>query len=99
MRDRKFNITKAEEGAAFGVHVVPKAVRNEIVGKHGDVIKVNLTSKTVGGIANDVLVSFIAEQLNIKRENVEIVAGLAAAEKMVIVVGVSPHQVEDLLLE
>ena len=98
MREIKFNITKAEDGAAFAVHVVPKATKNEVVGKHGDALKINLISNTVGGIANDTLVNFIAQKLNIKREKVEIAAGLTSAEKMVIVVGVSPQQVETLLL-
>ena len=39
MREIKFNITKAEDGAAFAVHVVPKAAKNEVVGKHGDALK------------------------------------------------------------
>lgn len=99
MREIKFNITKAEEGAAFAVHVVPKATKNEVVGKHGDALKINLTSKTAGGIANDTLINFIAQKLDVKRKNVEIVAGLTSTEKMVIVVGVSPHNVESLLLD
>jgi uncharacterized protein len=98
MREIKFNITKAEDGAAFAVHIVPKAAKNEVVGKHGDALKINLISNTVGGIANDTLINFIAQKLNIKREKVEIAAGLTSAEKMVIVVGVSPQQVETLLL-
>jgi uncharacterized protein (TIGR00251 family) len=98
MREIKFNITKAEDGAAFAVHIVPKAAKNEVVGKHGDALKINLISNTVGGIANDTLVNFIAQKLNIKREKVEIAAGLTSAEKMVVVVGVSPQQVETLLL-
>ena len=98
MREIKFNITKAEDGAAFAVHVVPKAAKNEVVGKHGDALKINLISNTVGGIANDTLVNFIAQKLNIKREKVEIAAGLTSAEKMVVVVGVSPQQVESLML-
>ena len=98
MRDIKFNITKAEEGAAFAVHVVPKAPKNEVVGKHGDALKIHLTSTTVGGTANDNLINFVAEKLSLKREKVEIVAGLNSAEKMVIVVGISPVEVEDLLL-
>jgi len=98
MREIKFNITKAEEGAAFAVHVVPKAVKNEVVGKHGDALKIHLTSNTVGGIANDTLINFIANKLNIKREKVEIAAGLTSAEKMMVVVGLSPQQVEELLL-
>ena len=98
MRDIKFNITKAEEGVAFAVHVVPKAPKNEVVGKHGDALKVHLTSTTVGGTANDNLIKFMAEKLSIKQEKVEIAAGLNSAEKMVIVVGISPVDVEDLLL-
>jgi uncharacterized protein (TIGR00251 family) len=98
MREIKFNITKAEEGAAFAVHVVPKAIKNEVVGKHGDALKVHLTSNTVGGIANDTLINFIAQKLNIKREKVEIAAGLTSAEKMIVIVGLSPQQVEELLL-
>ena len=98
MRNIKFNITKAEEGAAFAVHVVPKAKKNEVVGKHGDALKINLTSNTVGGIANDTLINFLAEKLDIRREKVEIAAGLTSAEKMIVVVGVSPHSVESTLL-
>ncbi|HMR65350.1 MAG TPA: DUF167 domain-containing protein [Anaerolineae bacterium] len=98
MRDIKFNITKAEEGAAFAVHVVPKAKKNEVVGKHGDALKINLTSTTVSGLANDNLINFLAEKLNIKREKVEIAAGLKSAEKMIVVVGVSPQSVESILL-
>ncbi len=98
MRDREFKITKAEEGAAFAVHVVPKAAKNEVVGKHGDALKIHLTSNSVGGIANDTLITFISERLNVKRDSVEIAAGLTSSEKMVIVVGLPPAKVEDLLL-
>ena len=98
MQDREFKITKAEEGAAFAVHVVPKAVKNEVVGKYGDALKIHLTSNSVGGIANDTLINFIADKLGIKREKVEIVAGLTSAAKMVIVVGVMPTKVEEQLL-
>ena len=98
MHDREFKITKAEEGAAFAVFVVPKATKNEVIGKHGDALKINLTSNSVGGIANDTLINFICEKLDVKRDQVEIAGGLAAAEKMVIVVGLSPVVVERILL-
>jgi uncharacterized protein (TIGR00251 family) len=98
-RDRKFEITKAEEGAAFAVHVVPKSSKNEVIGKHGDALKINLTSQSVGGNANDILIAFIADELGVKQENVEVAAGLTSKEKMIIVVGVSPQAVEDLLLD
>ncbi len=95
---REFKITKAEEGAAFAVHVVPKSVKNEVVGKHGDALKVRLISNTVGGIANETLINFLAQKLGIERNKVEIAAGLTSAEKMVVVVGVTPADVESRLL-
>ena len=78
MRDIDFKITNAEEGAALLVSVVPNATRNEVVGKHGDALKVNLTTATVSGIANDTLITFFGQKLGVDRENVEIVAGLAS---------------------
>lgn len=95
---REFKITKAEEGAAFAVHVVPKSVKNEVVGKHGDALKIKLITTTVGGIANDTLINFLAQKLEIEREKVEIAAGLTSAEKMVVVVGLTPTEVENRLL-
>jgi hypothetical protein len=98
MREIEFKITKAEEGAAFAVHVVPQSAVNEVVGKHGDALKVRLTAKSTSGIANDNLVEFLAEKLKIAQKNIEIVAGQSSSEKMVIVVGLTPGEVENRLL-
>lgn len=95
---REFKITKAEEGAAFAVHIVPKSGKNEVVGKHGDALKIKLISTSVGGIANDTLINFLSQKLNIERNKVEIAAGLGSAEKMIVVVGLTPTEVENRLL-
>ena len=95
---REFKITKAEEGAAFAVHIVPKSVKNEVVGKHGDALKIRLISTTVSGIANDTLINFLAQKLKIERDKVEVAAGFTSAEKMIVVVGVTPAEVESRLL-
>jgi len=95
---REFKITKAEEGAAFAVHIVPKSVKNEVVGKHGDALKIRLISTTVSGIANDTLINFLAQKLKIERDKVEIAAGLTSAQKMIVVVVVTPAEVESRLL-
>jgi uncharacterized protein (TIGR00251 family) len=95
---REFKITKAEEGAAFAVHIVPKSVKNEVVGKHGDALKIRLISTSYSGTANDTLIKFLAQKLKIEREKIEIAAGLASAEKMVVVVGLTPIEAESRLL-
>jgi uncharacterized protein (TIGR00251 family) len=98
MREIEFKITKAEEGAAFAVHVVPKSTKNEVAGKHGDALKIRLTSNSVRGIANDTLISFLAKKLEIDRKDIEVAAGQTSAEKMVVVVGLTPVEVESRLL-
>ncbi len=98
MLDRDFKITKAEEGAAFAVYVVPKCAKNEVVGKHGDALKVRLISTSVSGNANEILLDFLAEKLEVERESVEVAAGESSAEKMVVVLGVAPIEVERSLL-
>ena len=98
MLNRDFKITNAEEGAAFAVHIVPQCKKNEVVGKYGDALKVHLTSATVKDSCNDTLLSFLAKKLKVNRQNLEIVAGTAGAEKMVVVVGVTPAEAERRLL-
>ena len=98
MREIEFKITKAEEGAAFAVHIVPQSAENEVVGKHGDALKIRLTAKSASGIANDDLLEFLAEQLQIDQKNIEIAAGESSSEKMVVVVGLTPGEVESRLL-
>ncbi len=98
MLDREFKITKAEEGAAFAVHVVPKSIKNEVVGKHGDALKIRLITTSARGAANNTLLDFLAEKLSVERESIEVAAGLDSTEKMVVVVGLTPVEVEGRLL-
>jgi len=99
MREIKFKITNAEEGAAFAVHVVPKASKTEVAGKHGDALKIKLAGTTAKGpTANNKLLNFLAQKLGINHENIEIAAGANSTEKMIVVVGMSPTKVEDILL-
>ena len=72
MRDRKFNITKAEEGAAFGVHVVPKATRNEILGKHG-----LAQSRFAPHYASDLAVPFLEGEVSMARGGLPEIGHLA----------------------
>jgi uncharacterized protein (TIGR00251 family) len=96
-REIKFKITHAEGGAAFPVRVTPRASKNEISGRHGDAIKVRLAAPPVEGAANEALVSFLAEKLGVRANQIEIIAGHASRDKIVCVVGLTPQQVEERL--
>jgi uncharacterized protein (TIGR00251 family) len=94
----QFKITEADGGMVFAVRVVPRASRNDIVGIHGDALKVRLTALPVEGRANEALIAFLAQRLGVRKSQVEIVAGATSRRKMVRVIGLSAQEVEERLL-
>jgi uncharacterized protein (TIGR00251 family) len=70
------------------VHVQPRAKKSEVVGRHGDAIKVRLQAPPVDGAANEELVRFLAESLGIARRAITIVGGLTSRRKTVEIDGV-----------
>ena len=98
MREIKFRITKVEKGAAFAVIVVPRARKTEIVGRQGDAIKIRVAAPPEKGKANEELLSFLAEKLGVKREQLEIVGGSSSRNKVISVIGMEPDEVEKKLL-
>lgn len=94
----QLKITEAGGGVAFAVRVVPRASRNEIVGVHGDALKVRLTAPPVEGRANEALIAFLAQWLGVRKSQVEIVAGATSRRKMIRVIGLLAQEVEERLL-
>jgi uncharacterized protein (TIGR00251 family) len=69
------------------LHVQPGAKRTEVVGMHGERIKVRLAAPARDGRANAELIEFLSEQLEVPRRNVTIESGLASRQKRVVVEG------------
>jgi uncharacterized protein (TIGR00251 family) len=80
------------------VHVVPRAKRTEVVGGHGDAIRIRLAAPPVDGAANAELVRFLAKRLGVVRASVRIKSGAGARRKIVEVAGRSSDDVRRLLL-
>lgn len=92
---RKFEITDAKRGAAFTVRVVTRAQKNEIVGVQEDKsLKIRLTASPTEGQANDALIKFLAERLDVPESSIEIVAGKDNRDKWISVSGISTADVE-----
>jgi uncharacterized protein (TIGR00251 family) len=83
--------------ARLVVHVVPRAKRTEVVGRHGDAIKIKLKAPPVDGAANAELVRFVAERLDVPRGDVTIVSGLTSRRKTVEVAGIRAEVLSRLL--
>jgi uncharacterized protein (TIGR00251 family) len=80
------------EGCVLAVHVQPGAKRTEIVGEHGDALKIRLAAPPVDGKANDALLAFLAETLGLARRDVSLRAGQSSRRKL-IEIGLPPGQV------
>lgn len=94
----QLKITEAGDGVTFAVRVVPRASRNEIVGVHGDALKIRVTAPPVEGRANEALIAFLAKRLDVRKSQVEIVAGGTSRRKMIRVIGLSLQEVGERLL-
>lgn len=98
-QDRKFEITDARRGTALTVRVVSNTARAEFAGVlENGAIRIRLTAGGAGGqAANDELLVFLADQLELTVEQMEIVAGADERDKIVSIEGVSSSQIEAAL--
>jgi uncharacterized protein (TIGR00251 family) len=63
------------------VHAQPGARRTEIVGLHGDALKIRVAARALEDRANQALLEFLAEAFDVPRRAVRLVAGMKAREK------------------
>jgi len=89
-------IEEAHGRVRFSVHVQPRASRNEIIGVHGDSLKVRLTAPPVENAANEALVDLLASAFGVRRDSITILAGRSSRSKLVEVRGASAERVRRL---
>ena len=97
--DRKFQITDAKGGAAFTVRVVTRSASTQLVGLQEDgTLKIRLMANAAGdSAANEELVEFLASELGVSQDHIEIVAGATGRDKLVSVEGITTLLVEERL--
>ena len=90
-------VHESAKGVSFAVRVQPRARKNAITGTLGDALKLALTAPPVEGRANQAVIEFLAEALEIPRASVTITSGATSRNKVVRVAGVSRRIVEQKL--
>ncbi len=74
------------------VHVLPRAGKTEVVGWHGDAVKIRLKAPPVDGAANEELIKFLSKTIRVPRSAVRIASGVTSRRKRIEVDGVSQHE-------
>lgn len=90
-------VLEGKEGCTFRVRVVPRSRRDEVVGLHGDALKLRLAAPPERGKANRALSKFLAGLLGVAPSDVEILSGHTSRRKRVRVRGVSAASVRALV--
>ena len=72
-------------GLKFNIYVQPRSSRNQVVGLHGDALKVKIKAPPVEGAANKMCIAVLAKALNVPKSAVEIVSGHGARTKRLLV--------------
>jgi uncharacterized protein (TIGR00251 family) len=83
-------LRQTDEGLTIALQIQPGAKRTEVVGAHGDALKIKVQAPPVDGAANEALLAFLAKALGVKARDVKLLRGATSRQKVVLVTGVTP---------
>lgn len=75
------------DGLVLTLHVQPGAKKTQVIGPHGDALKIKLAAPPIEGRANDALRRFIADTFDVPLRNVEFKQGEQSRHKVLVVRG------------
>jgi uncharacterized protein (TIGR00251 family) len=78
------------QGYVLRLTVVPGAQRTQVVGRHGDRLKVRLAAPPEKGAANRELIAFLAKALKLPKSALKLTLGAQSRAKVVTVYDLSP---------
>ena len=89
------NVKQSDGRVVFQVKVVAGSSRTAVCGLLDGMLKVKVAAAAEKGKANDCLIGFLAEKLDVKKKAIEIVKGTTNPVKQLAVVGVSVEYVRE----
>jgi uncharacterized protein (TIGR00251 family) len=95
-------LSPTEGGVILAVHVHPGAGRTDVVGRHGDALKLRVAAPPTGNRANEAVLELVAREFNLKRAAVSVTSGESSREKRLKLEGVDEREavrIIDRLLE
>ena len=84
---------------AVPFYVQPRASKTEVVGRHGNAIKIRVKAPPVDGAANEELIRFLSKRFKVPRRAVDLVSGSSSRHKQIAIEGVTATEIVDSLLE
>jgi uncharacterized protein (TIGR00251 family) len=76
---------RSAEGWVLRLHVQPGAKKSEVLGPHGEALKIRIAAPPVEGQANAALIAYLAGRLGVRKGAISVLGGQAARQKTVLV--------------
>jgi len=73
------------EGWQISVHAQPGAKKSEVVGPHGDALKIRIASPPVEGRANEALIAYLSTVLDMPRAGITLLRGESSRRKVIFI--------------
>ncbi|HQC42923.1 MAG TPA: DUF167 domain-containing protein [Verrucomicrobiota bacterium] len=86
-------LKETASGCSLSIRLQPRSSRNEICGQMGDTLKIKVTAPPVDSAANELLVEFLADLLDISKSSVQILKGQTSRSKVVQIAGLKTDQI------
>jgi uncharacterized protein (TIGR00251 family) len=100
MNQKNYKFHNGTSGAAISIRVTPRSSRNEVYDILDDgVVKIRLTAPPVDNQANQALIKFLSEILDVPASSLEIVAGTTGKDKLVTVLNMEAGAVQKRILQ
>ena len=91
--DRR-RLDPAHASVRFAVRLLPRGGTDRVDGVSEDgVLQARVSAPAVGGAANTALVRLLADELDVSRTSVRLVAGATGRHKLIVVDGLAPQDV------
>jgi uncharacterized protein len=87
-------LSETDGATVLAVHVQPGAGRTEVVGRHGDALKVRVAAPPTGNRANDAVIELVAKEFALKKADVNVASGVTSRDKRLQLTGVELRAAE-----
>lgn len=100
MTQRNYKLHDGKKGAAIAVRVTPRATKNQIIGALSDgTIKIHIAAVPAEGQANEELIEFLSDILEVSKDRIEVVAGDTGRDKLVSVLDMDSDTLHKKIVE
>ena len=90
-------LKSSKDGVLLDVLVAPRASRSAIIGLYQDRLKIALTAPPLEGRANQALIEYVSQLLQIPKRSISIVSGLTNKKKRLLITDADSIGIADTL--